>query len=152
MTNDRLKKFFASDLALRAAAGIGSRAEVELISDGAHYTFTRSGTTNKIRKQKAKSPDVVFWVPEETLRQILNKAEESNASIPTLGIFIFERIVTAEEERKIRFKVRAGVLSLWTKGYFSVLKAGGPEVASYLARMGFNSLGKIKSFVDQIRS
>ncbi|NUM88534.1 MAG: hypothetical protein HUU37_04945, partial [Bdellovibrionales bacterium] len=74
------------------------------------------------------------------------------ASIPSLGVFIFERIVVADEGRKIRFKVRAGVLSLWSKGYFSVLKAGGPEVASYLARMGFSSLGKIKSFIDQIRS
>jgi hypothetical protein len=44
-----------------------------------------------------------------------------------------------------------GFLGLWSKGYFSVLKAGGPEVASYLKRWGFDSLSRIKDVLRKIR-
>ncbi|NUM89528.1 MAG: hypothetical protein HUU37_10020, partial [Bdellovibrionales bacterium] len=55
MIHEELKDFFSSELAERAASGIGSRAEVELVSGGAHYTFTRVKSGNRIKKQRARN-------------------------------------------------------------------------------------------------
>ena len=71
--------------------------------------------------------------------------------IATLGVAIFEHIFTKDESRKIKFRVDMGFIGLWSKGYFSVLKAGGPEVASYLARFGFNGLNAIKEVLKTVR-
>ncbi len=66
-----------------------------------------------------------------------------------MGVAIFETIFTKDEEKKIKFRVDSGFLNLWSKGYFSVLKAGGPEVASYLAKFGFDSLSRVKEVLKR---
>lgn len=83
------------------------------------------------------------------MHHLLDLADQPDVGIASFGIAIFERIFAKEEAEKIRFRVDAGFLTLWSKGYFSVLKAGGPEVASYLARFGLNGLSAIKEVLKK---
>jgi hypothetical protein len=146
-----LSDFFASDVALRASQGIRDGAVVEIAVDGTSYFFTKKKGLGKVLKKKPSEAEVTFWVPPSTLKQVLALAGLPGTSMATLGVFIFDAILTHDESRKIKFKVRANVLTLWLKGYFSVLKAGGPEVASYLAKIGLSSIGQIKDMVQKIR-
>ncbi len=146
-----LAEFFQTELALRAARGIRDGAVVEIVVDEVSYFFTKKNGQGKILKRAPSEPEITFWTPPSTLKQVLALAGLPGTSMGTLGIFIFDSITTHDESRKIKFKVRASVLTLWLKGYFSVLKAGGPEVASYLAKIGLSSIGQIKEMVQKIR-
>lgn len=146
-----LADFFRSELAARAAKGIRDGAIVEIVVDEASFYFTKKKGQGRVHKRRPGEPEVTFWVPPLTLRQVLALSGAPEASMATMGVFLFDAILSADEGRKIKFKVRASVLTLWLKGYFSVLKAGGPEVASYLAKIGFSSIGQIKEMVQKIR-
>lgn len=146
-----LSLFFQSELARRASQGMRDGAVVEIVVDGTPYFFSKKNGLGRVLKRKPGDPEVTFWVPLTTLKQVLALAGLPGTSMATLGIFLFDSIMTHDESRKIKFKVRASVLSLWLKGYFSVLKAGGPEVASYLAKIGLNGIGQIKEMVQKIR-
>lgn len=146
-----LADFFQSELALRAAKGIRDGAVVEIVVDGTPFFFVKKKGQGKVQKHRPGEPEVTFWVPPKTLSQVLGLSGAPGTSLGTMGVFLFEAILSVDMERKVKFKVRASVLTLWLRGYFSVLKAGGPEVASYLAKIGFSSIGQIKEMVQKIR-
>jgi hypothetical protein len=85
------------------------------------------------------------------MRHLLALSEMPGTGMGTMGVAIFEYLLHKDPGKKIKFRVNASFLSLWSKGYFSVLKAGGPEVASYLGRIGFGSLSKIKDTLRHLR-
>ena len=147
----RLESFLSSPLAERASAGLSDRISVALHVEEEDFYFGRRNGKNTLSRVQGGAPDVHFWVRLGALRHLLGLAEDPEAGIATMGIAIFEHIFTPDETRKIRFRVDAGFLGLWSKGYFSVLKAGGPEVASYLARFGFSGLNAIKEALKTFR-
>ena len=102
--------------------------------------------------QAESTADVDFWVPLSAMRQLLAEAENPDISISRMGVLVLEHLFAKDAEQKIKFRVNTGFLGLWSKGYFSVLKAGGPEVASLLARFGFNSIARIKDVLRQLRT
>ena len=62
-----------------------------------------------------------------------------------IGIGILKLIVSRGCHReKSAFKLKAGFLTLWNKGYFGVITAGGAPFASFLASKGLNGIGAIK--------
>ena len=148
---ERLERFLESPLALRASAGLSDRIGIAVHVDGEDFFFGRKKGVNTLTRVEQARPDVHFWVPLSTLRHLLGLAELEQTGIGTIGVAIFEHIFTKDEARKIKFRVDTGFLGLWSKGYFSVLKAGGPEVASYLARFGFDGLSAIKEVLRKIR-
>ncbi len=141
---ERLERFLSSPLAAKASQGMSDRISIALHVDGNDFFFGRKKGRNTLSRVEEEKPDVHFWVHLSTLRHLLALAEDPETGIATMGIAIFEHVFAKDESRKIKFRVDAGFLGLWSKGYFSVLKAGGPEVASYLARFGFSGLGAIK--------
>ena len=145
----RLEVFLSSPLASRASQGLSDRICVALHVDGEDFFFRRKKGENTLSRVEEIKPDVHFWAPLGTLRHLLALAEMPNTGIATLGVAIFEHIFKKDEEKKIKFRVDTGFLGLWSKGYFSVLKAGGPEVASYLARFGFHGLSAIKEVLKK---
>lgn len=148
-----LARFLSSSLAEQAAQGLSESATVGLHVDGKSFVFRRENGKNTLaRVTESAATDLEFWVPLSTLRHILARAELPQAGIGSIGVNVFEHIFLLEEERKIKFRVSAGVIGLWSRGYFSILKAGGPEVASYLARFGFHSMARIKEFLKKVRS
>jgi hypothetical protein len=148
----RVETFLSSPLAERASHGLSDRISIALHVDGEDFFFRRTKGQNTLQRVESLKPDVHFWVPLSTLRQLLEMAEDPDTGVAAMGVSIFEHIFTKEESKKIRFRVDTGFLGLWSKGYFSVLKAGGPEVASYLARFGFNGLSAIKEVLKKIRA
>jgi hypothetical protein len=147
----RLERFLSSPLALRAGEGLSDRSSIALHVDGKEdFFFGRKKGRNTVERVETLRPDVHFWIRLATLQHLLDLAEDKDAGIGQLGVAIFEHIFTKDDAKKIRFRVDTGFLGLWSKGYFSVLKAGGPEVASYLARLGFNGLSAIKEVLRKI--
>jgi hypothetical protein len=149
----RLERFLTSPLAKKASQGLSDRICIALHVDGErHFFFGREDGKNTLgRVEPEGKPDIHFWIGLSTLRHLLALAEDPRSGIATMGIAIFEHIFSKDEAKKIRFRVDSGFLTLWSKGYFSVLKAGGPEVASYLARFGFSGLGAIKEVLRKVR-
>ena len=147
----RFEKFLASSLAEKASQGLSDRISIAMHVEGKTYFFRRRNGENTLSRVEDIKPDVHFWVPLSTLRHLLALAELPGTGIGTMGVAIFERIFVADEAMKVKFRVDTGFLGLWSKGYFSVLKAGGPEVASYLARFGFDSLSRVKDVLKNIR-
>ena len=146
-----LEAFFQSALGQKAAAGLSDSACVVLQIDDTEYFFLRRKGKNHLSNEAQGKPDIKFWVQESTMRHLMAVADLPGTGLGTLGVAIFEEIFHKDPSKKIKFRVEASILSLWAKGYFSVLKAGGPEVASYLARWGFDSFSKIKEILQKIR-
>lgn len=149
---EQFEKFLSSPLASKASQGLSDRICIAIHIDGEAYFFRRKKGENTLSRVAGPKPDVHFWLHLSTLRHLLAVAEKPDAGIATVGIAIFEHIFSKDEEKKIKFRVDTGFLNLWSKGYFSVLKAGGPEVASYLARFGFDSLSRVKDILKNIRT
>lgn len=145
-----MNHFFHSPLAERAAAGLSERASILLHVDGKPFLFRRKKGKNTLSEAGKESADVDFWVPLSAMRHLLEKAQQPGADLGTMGVAVLEQLF-AKQDEKIKFRVNIGFLGLWSKGYFSVLKAGGPEVASSMARFGFNSLSRIKEVLRNIR-
>jgi hypothetical protein len=149
---ERFERFLNSELAEFASRSLSERACIAIHVEGESYFFHRRKGTNVLVKTEPYVPDVHFWAPLSSMRHLMDLAEHPHTGVGTLGVAIFEYLFTKDGEKKIRFRVDTGFLGLWTKGYFSVLKAGGPEVASYLGRVGFGSMTRIKDVLRNIRS
>jgi hypothetical protein len=148
---DAMKSFFQSEIALLASQGLSERACIALHLEGKDYFFCRKKGRNQLLEESPSDADVHFWIPLSTMRHLLALSEMPGTGMGTMGVAIFEYLLHKDPAKKIKFRVDTAFLGLWSKGYFSVLKAGGPEVASYLARIGFGSLSKIKDTLRQFR-
>jgi hypothetical protein len=150
---ERFERFFlSSELADLAGNALSERACIAIHLEGEDYYFCRRKGVNVLLRTEPCPPDVHFWSPLASMRHLLDLAEHPHTGIGTLGVAIFEYLFAQDEEKKIKFRVDTGFLGLWAKGYFSVLKAGGPEVASYLGRVGFGSVTRIKEALKNIRT
>ena len=147
-----LKEFFTGPLAHRAGMGLSERACIALHIEDETYFFQRRDDVNVLLKKEQQKPDVRFWLPKSTARHLLAISALPGTGLGTMGVAVFEHIFTTDEAKKIKFKIEGSFLGLWAKGYFSVLKSGGPEVASFLARVGFDSISKIQETLRKIRS
>lgn len=146
-----LEKFFESPLVEKAGSVLGEGAEIRFHVGDETFYFHRVKNQSHWAVGQGEDPDFEFWVNEYALRQLVKRVQEADSGYAKLGIEILERIVRGEPKDRIRFKVHAGILSIWVKGYFSVLKLGGPEVASYLAQLGFTSFQTIKEVLKNSR-
>ena len=147
-----LHLFFTSPLAEKAGSFLSERARIALHVDKTHtYLFQRRKGRNVMEKVNDPRADVHFFVPLVTMRHLLDVGSLPGSGIGTMGVAVIEHLFHADAEKKIRFRVDTTFVVLWAKGYFSVLKAGGPEVASYLARWGYDSVARLKDLLHQIR-
>ena len=148
----QLEDFFVSPLAEKAGSYLSEKARIALHINAHHtYLFERAGTCNRLRIAADPQADVHFYVPLNTMRYLLDLGAQPTSGIGTMGVAVVEHLFHADPEKKIRFHVDTGFLQLWARGYFSVLKAGGPEVASYLAEWGYGSLARLKDLLKQVR-
>ena len=152
---NELRAFFTSALSERAGAYLHERARIGFTVAHARgheaYVFYRRAGRNVFERCDDPAADVHFLVPRRTMRQLLAAGADPAAGIGSMGVLVIEHLFHFDPARKIRFRVATGYLSLWTRGYFSILKAGGPEVASYLARWGYGSLASLKELLHRLR-
>jgi hypothetical protein len=144
---ERLSRFLSLSLVEKAGQGLSDRICVAVHVEEQDFFFGRQKGRFTLSRVGVQKPDIHFWVRSSALRQVLEIADHPRTGLASLGVVIFEHIFAKEEAQKIRFRVDTGFLGLWSKGYFSVLKAGGPEVASYLARFGYDGISAIKKVI-----
>ncbi len=146
-----LKAFFTGPLADAAAQGLKSEACIGLRIDGEAYFFVRRGKKNQLLRRAPVDPQVEFKIPADSMRYFLDLHALPATSLSVLGLAILQSMLSQDPQRKVTVKVKSSWLTLFSLGYFSVLKAGGPEVASYMAKKGFGSIMQIKAFLQKIR-
>lgn len=149
--DEEINSFFSSPLAEKAGAFLSPNAKIALhVEPVTTYLFERKAGRNAMKKAPRSSADVHFFVPLNTMRYLLELGANPESGIGTMGVAVIEHLFHADPEKKIRFRVDTSFLQLVARGYFSVLKAGGPEVASYLAKVGYGSLARLRSLLKQI--
>jgi hypothetical protein len=148
---DSLTEFFSGKLAESAGSVLSEGASILLHVEEETFHFVRQKERNLLKRGSTPDPEFEFWIPEKTLRHLLDLAKLPETGIASLGISSLEKILRGPAEERIRFKVWAGILRIWARGYFSVLKQGGPEVASYLADWGFTNVSKLKKVLRKAR-
>jgi hypothetical protein len=137
-----IEDFFTSPLANRAASGMKDGSKIAIFVDDKPFLFSRILGKNICKPGKVTKPELIFWLTTNAMQKISHKAQEDGVGLGELGITIFEGILLKQEENKIRFAIHGSFLTLWTKGYFSVLKKGGPELSLYLAKLGFTNIAQ----------
>jgi hypothetical protein len=142
-----LEAFAQSALAETAAAHLQEGASLLIHSDDRTFLYRREKAGNRILETTENRADVQLWIPPESMRHLLDLGSLPGTGITTMGVAVFEKIFQSETEGKIGFRLEIGFLGLWRKGYFSVLKAGGPEVASYLGRLGHQGFHFLKDML-----
>jgi hypothetical protein len=145
---DRFSQYFSRDVAERAARSIANGAEMlfEIAdSSGAiieSFTFTRSSRHNQVIAGPAQDPQISFRLTPAAAEEILSNASDD---IGEIGIQIAKLAISSDANRRVSVRFRAGFLSLFGKGYFGVLAAGGSAFASFLASRGLGGMGAIKA-------
>jgi len=150
----KVQEFFDLPLAQEAARPLSDRALVALHVEGDKFFFRREKGGNTLLKTEevaGEKVDLQFWVPAAALERLLDLGKQKETGMAKMGMSVIETIITNDESRKIKFRLDVGFLTLWSKGYFSILKAGGPELSRFLAKLGFDSISKIKDLVKQLR-
>lgn len=152
---NRFDAYFNREPALKAAKSLVNGTEIEFkIRDGGtgvaleNFTFFREGGLSQVKRGPASAPQVTFTMCPAAADVILS--DQSN-EIGKIGIHILRQILSSDESRKIHVKLNSGFLTLFAKGYFGVVAAGGKEFASFLASHGLDGLGAIKNFMKKLR-
>lgn len=146
---NRFSEYFERDVAQKAAKSLTDGAEIEIVVGGAEVlTLTRNQGKNRVTVGRARDPQLVFTLTPAAAEEIL--AEKSD-EIGKIGVGIARLIVSKEADKKVSIQIKAGFLSLFSKGYFGVLAAGGAEFASFLASRGLNGMGAIKSALKNLK-
>lgn len=151
---ERFTDYFNRPAAQKAARSIGDGAEIELRivnSDNTvleTFTFTKDQGKNQIRPHPAKDPQLLFTLTPQAAESILADPAEDVGSI---GIHIAKFIISPDTNKRVTVKFKAGFFTLFSKGYFGVLSAGGSGFAGFLASCGLNGMGAIKSVLKKAR-
>jgi hypothetical protein len=146
----KFSEYFEREVARKAAKSIADGAEVEIRVGLETLTFTKSGGQNQVLPQGAKDPQLVFTLSASAADAIL---AETSEDIGVIGVHIAKLIVNPPTaDTKIGVKLKAGFLTLFSKGYFGVLTAGGAQFASFLASKGLNGMGAIKDALKKMKA
>jgi hypothetical protein len=142
--------FLVGPLAEKAAGHLRDGACLLIHVDDKTFLYRREKQKNTFTESAPCAADAELWLSSNTLQQMLDRANLPGTGMSHMGVAVFERIFHPVESERIRIRLEAGVFGLWQKGYFSVLKAGGPEVASYFARLGQGGFSRMKDWLRKI--
>lgn len=145
-----MEEFLKGPLAEKAAAFLSDGACLLIHVDDKTFLYRREKGKSNFAESAPREADAQIWLSSNTLQQMLDRAALPGTGISAMGVAVFERVFHPEEAEKIRIRLEVGVFGLWQKGYFSVLKAGGPEVASYFAKLGQGGFSRVKDWLRKI--
>jgi hypothetical protein len=154
--SSRFGSYFDREVAQRAAKSLTDGAEIEfrILEAGASkpveiFAFTREAKKNRVLPSAARQAQVTFQMTPQAAEAILSDPSDE---IGTIGVNILKMIVSSDPSRRVSIQLNAGFLTLFSKGYFGILTAGGAQVASFLASKGLSGLGAIKAALGKLRS
>jgi hypothetical protein len=146
---ERFSQYFDREVAQKAAKSINDGAEMEFHVADEAFTFTKQGGKNTVKPGPARDPQLVFTLTPSAADAVLADLSEDIGSI---GVHIAKMIAAPEGDKKVTWKLKAGFLTLWGKGYFGVLTSGGAQFASFLASKGLNGIGAIKDILKKMKA
>jgi hypothetical protein len=145
----RFSKYFDRDVAQKAARSLSNGAEIEFHIHPTQevFTFTKEKGKNTILERPASDPQLVFQVTAAAADAILSDESED---IGEIGVKIMKLVVSQDPDKKVSLQLKAGFLSLFSKGYFGIVTSGGSAFASFLASRGLNGMGAIKAAIKKL--
>jgi len=150
----RFGRYFARDVAEKAAKTLADGAEMEFCiesSDGTRletFSFIKSQGSNQCRPTSAASPQLVFRMTPLAAEAIL---EDPSEEIGIIGVHIAKWIVSPDANKKVHIQFKAGFLTLFNKGYWGVITAGGTDFATFLASKGLSGIGALKNVLSKFK-
>ncbi len=93
--------------------------------------------------------DLEFWVDRELLFELMAKAKEPGIDVGQFGVQVFQSMWDSKNKGRMRFQIHASLPALVLRGYLTVLFSGGPVIMQFLAKHGFDSIGKIKKVISK---
>lgn len=151
---EKFKTYFDRSVAQQAAKPLADSAEIEFRISGSDdkpleiFTFTKSQGRIQVNTGPARDPQVAFTLTPAAAEQILSDPSEDVGSI---GVAILKLVVSPDANRRVSVSVKVGFLTLFNKGYFGVVTAGGGAFASFLASRGLNGMGAIKAALKKLK-
>ena len=145
----RFSAYFDREVAKKAAKSLSDRSEIEFHVGSEIFTFTKEGGKNVIKPSPAGDAQLVFTLTPGAAEAILN---DTSDDVGAIGVHIAKMVVQHDPDKKVSVKFKAGFLSLFSKGYFGVLTAGGGQFASFLASKGLNGMGAIKDALKKMKA
>lgn len=146
---ERFEEYFRRPVAEKAAGSLANGVLIGFTIPGeTAFTFTRIDGKNSVKAGDSGQVEVRFILTPAAAESILSAPSEQ---IDEIGVGILKLIASSDRAMKVSVKVEAGFLTLFTKGYFGVIKTGGSVLASYLASKGLGGVGAIKAALQRIR-
>lgn len=149
---ERFRSYFDQEVAQRAAQSLSNGVEIEFeistLPQSEKFTFTKTSGKNEVRPGSAKNPQLVFRMPVKAADEVLSSG---GADIGSIGVQVAKLIVAHEANRKISMQLKAGFFTLFSNGYFGVLKSGGAAFGSFLASRGLNGLDGVKTLIKKLK-
>ena len=152
--SDRFSEYFKSDVSARAAKSLGDGAEIEFhVTESDKvivetFTFTRSQKANLIKAGPADHPQMIFKMTPLAADEIL---ADTTSDIGKIGVNILKLMVSTDANKRVSFQIKAGFTTLFSKGYFGVITAGGSAFSAFLATKGLNGMGAIKTVLGKMK-
>ncbi len=146
---EKFDTYFARPVAERAASSLKDSAKIALLVGDESFTFARVSGKNAISAGAPSDPDLIFSLTPPAAEAILN---DPASEIGPIGVNIAKLVFSADPAVKVRLQIKAGFLTLWSRGYFGVLTAGGAELAAFLASRGLGGLDAIRSALKKMRN
>lgn len=147
--SDRFSSYFDREVARKAAKSLSDSAEMGIRVGDESFTFTKKDGRNTILAQPARDPQLVFTLTPGAADAILDDTADE---IGKIGVHIAQMVMSQDPAKKVSVQFKAGFLSLFSKGYFGILTAGGGEFASFLASKGLNGMGAIKEALKKMKA
>jgi hypothetical protein len=138
----RVETYFTRPAAQEGTQSLSDGAQIEIKIDQATFTLTRAQKKNQISLGAASSPQLRFELTPKAATELL---DDPSDDLGEIGVKMLKLVASPDPERKIHLKIEAGFLTLFTKGYFGILKAGGGPLANYLASRGLGGMNAIKA-------
>lgn len=149
MYADRFSQYFDREVAQKAAKSLSDGAEMQFHVADEVFTFTKVSGKNAIKPAAARDPQLIFTLTPGAADSILADTAEE---IGQIGVNIAKMIATHDADKKVSVKFKAGFLSLFAKGYFGIVTAGGSQLASFLASKGLNGINGIKDALKKMKA
>jgi hypothetical protein len=142
-----IKTFFETKQAARQAmSALHEGVEIGIvIADTVECALFRRGDQPLVENRPAVRPDFVFHILPESIDLLNDKTKDE---ISDIGVNVIKEVLAGN----IKIKAPGGVISILRRGYFEVVRHGGAPVASLLAAKGLESVPKILSVLNKIRS
>lgn len=144
----RFQDYFQRPIAQEAASSLSDGIQVEIRVDTEIFVLTRKNGSNTVETGASMSPDLVFSLTPAAAEKVLTGPSEN---IGEIGVHIARLVFSQDPAERIAFHIRAGFLTLFSRGYFGVIPKGGTAFAGFLASKGLSGMSAIKAAIKNAK-